>query len=83
MDEDWKGGMDNHRQLCSDWKFEIWREKMGDRPITALLQALKSSLAAAIKTCNDGSQESQPVISELRSVLLALLDCCSDAAQGL
>jgi len=57
---------------------------MADRPIHLLLQALKGSLAAAIATCS-GSQETQNlvVLSELRNVLLALLDTCADATQGI
>ena len=56
---------------------------MSDRPINALLHALKSSLAAAIATCS-GSQETQNtvVLRDLRTVLLDLLDTCADATQG-
>ena len=58
-----------------------------ERPLGTLLKALQSSLAAAIETCS-GSQGSQSaagvaVVQELRSVLLALLDSCAAASQGM
>lgn len=52
------------------------------QPLGALLQDLQSSLAAAINA--DSSQQSQtgPVISRLRTVLLALLENCIVSKQG-